>query len=97
VFSRNVTVRRTDHVHGATDAVAVDVGNGKCHVTAIAASLHHDPIGVEIRPGPDPVEQRANVSIGPLAQEAVVEQRERLAVAGRAAHVGKEDGYSELV
>jgi hypothetical protein len=58
---------------------------------------YHDPFGVQIRAGPDPVEQSADVPVGVLAQEAIVELEKGLAVPRRAADVGVDQGHAELV
>src|SRR6266700_4074463 len=52
---------------------------------------------VEIRTRADPLEQGAGVLVGAVAQHAVVELREGLAVAGRATDVGEDDRDPELV
>src|SRR5262249_29788227 len=52
---------------------------------------------VEVRPRGDPVEERANVLVGPLAENAVVHLEERLPVARRPADVRADDGHAELV
>src|SRR5207249_8080111 len=50
-----------------------------------------------IRTRADPPEQRTDVLVGAVAQHPVVELREGLAVASRAADVGEDDRDPELV
>ena len=85
-----------DDVDAAQQPVAI-VGHGRQHhIAAVGAAIDHHAVGVQVGPGGDPVQQRADVAHRILPLEAVVQAHIGAAVAGRAAHVGGDDGKAQL-
>ena len=84
-------------VDRAADAVAVKGRNRQRHVAAVAAAGHRNSIGIQVGPRGDPVEERVDVLVRVVAMEPIVQQRKCFSVAGRAAHVGKNQCDPQLV
>src|SRR5437867_4359008 len=97
VLEKGGEVGDAHHVHRAADPIVIERRGHQRHVAAVAAARHEHVIRVEIRARADPVEQRADVLVGALAQGPVVELDERLAVTRRPPHVGENEGDAELV
>src|SRR5581483_12382271 len=82
-------------LHGAAQAIAVGRRAREAQETAVALTGDEHALGVEVVARLDPVEERAQVLDRVLALEPLVEGEERLAEAGRAAHVRLEDRDAE--
>ena len=90
-------IRHPDDVHGAADAVAVERRNSQRHMPAVTSTRDRNALRVEFRLRGDPVEKRVDVFIGVFTLEPVIQQRESLSVACRAAHVRINQRDSQFV
>ncbi len=97
VFEKSNEVGRANDVNGASNAVAVERGNGKGHVTAVAASGNGNASGIKIWLSGDPIEEGVDVFIGALAKETIVQEREGLAITRGTANVGIDEGDAKFI
>jgi hypothetical protein len=96
VLQKTDEVRDADDVDRAGDPVGVVGRHRQAHVAAVASARHHHPSRIEAGLERDPVEQGTDVLDRILALDAVVERKEGLAEARRAAHVRPDHGDAEL-